>query len=302
MARQSVFCILALTSFLSCGTAAISQSQSYWEIPFRITDGWILVKAGMGKMDSLTFQIDTGSTCSLIDRKIARKLDLQPGSGEYRLRSFGQVSNTRKVELTALRLGQVSIGLRCLEADLSPLAVDGLIGLDVLRRMDHVIHVESGEAPARKTLTIDFGAKRIRFGESMELDHVVRLEPDPDEVVVAAGIQGRRTRLALDTGTGVSVLFQGLQQDWIDTLPIVGYMTGARLIGGYLQKEVLLKDFTLGTARCHDMSAIVSEARNQPTDGLLSVVQLCPKIIHRVTKKKRRKPGIRGGTTQTDPD
>jgi len=28
------------------------------------------------------------------------------------------------------------------------------------------------------------------------------------------------------------------------------------------------------------MSAIVSEARNQPNDGLLSVVQLGPKIIH----------------------
>jgi hypothetical protein len=32
--------------------------------------------------------------------------------------------------------------------------------------------------------------------------------------------------------------------------------------------------------RCNDMSAIVSEARNQPIDGLLSVIQLGPKVIH----------------------
>ena len=36
----------------------------------------------------------------------------------------------------------------------------------------------------------------------------------------------------------------------------------------------------LGTTRCNNMSAIVSETRNLPVDGLLSVVQLGPKIIH----------------------
>jgi len=70
------------------------------------------------------------------------------------------------------------------------------------------------------------------------------------------------------------------RQDRIDGLPIAGYMTGARLMGAYLQKEVLLRDFILGGVRCNDTSAIVSEARNQPTDGLLSVVQLGAKIIH----------------------
>jgi hypothetical protein len=231
-------------------------------------------------VDALTFQIDTGSTCSLIDRKIARKLSLQPGSEEYRLNAFGQVSKARKVELPALRMGQVSTSLGCIEADHSALAVDGLIGLDVLRRLDHVTNIETGEAPARKTLTIDFAASKIRFGESMELDHVLALEPDSPQVVVVAGIQGRRTRLALDTGTRVSVLYAGSQQDWLDALPIVGYLTGTRLMRKYQQKEVLLRSFLLGTTRCNDMSAIVSEARNLPVDGLLSVVQLGPKIIH----------------------
>jgi hypothetical protein len=44
--------------------------------------------------------------------------------------------------------------------------------------------------------------------------------------------------------------------------------------------EVLLRSFLLGTSRCNDMSAIVSEARNQPVDGHRSVIQLGPKIIH----------------------
>jgi hypothetical protein len=51
-------------------------------------------------------------------------------------------------------------------------------------------------------------------------------------------------------------------------------------MGKYQQKEVLLRSFLLGTTRFNDMSAIVSEARNLPVDGLLSVVQLGPKIIH----------------------
>ncbi len=231
-------------------------------------------------MKGLTFQIDTGSTSSLIDRKIARKLGLQARANEVRLHSFGQVSNARRVEPAIVKMGEVSTSLRCLEADLSSLAVDGLIGLDVLRRMDQLINAESGEAPPCKTLTIDFSARKIRFGESMKFDNVVPLEPDSDQVVVTAQIQGRRTRLALDTGTGVSVLFQGLQQHWMNALPIAGYRTGTRLRGGYMQKEVLLRDFILGTARCNDMSAIVSEARNQPTDGLLSVLQLGTKVLH----------------------
>jgi hypothetical protein len=280
MAKQSIYCMLALTSFLLCSSVSISQSRSCWSIPFKVTDRWIMLKGSVGKMDGLTFQIDTGSTCSLIDSKIAGKLGWQPGSDEYRLNAFGQVSQARKVEVPALQMGQVSTSLRCIEADLSTLAVDGVIGLDVLRRMDHLVDIETGKAPARKNLTIDFGARKIRFGKSMDLDHVLALEPDSHQIVVTAGIQGRRKRLALDTGTRVSVLYAGSQQDWIDALPIIGYMTGSRLMGKYQQKEVLLRSFLLGTTRCNDMSAIVSEARNLPVDGLLSVVQLGPKIIH----------------------
>ena len=280
MVRQSILCILALTSFVPCTTLLKSQNRSRWEIPFEVFNRWILVKGSIGEMKGMTFQIDTGSTSSLIDKKIARKLGLQAGANEVRLRSFGRVSNAREVEPAIARMGDVSVSLRCFEADLSSLYVDGLIGLDVLRRMDHLINAENGGAPPRKTLTIDFSARKIRFGESMKLDNIVQIEPDSNQVVVAAQIQGHRTYLALDTGTGVSVLFQGLEQHWIDVLPVAGYMTGTRLRGGYMQKEVSLGNFILGTARCNDMSAIVSEARNQPTDGLLSVLQLGPKVLH----------------------
>ncbi len=56
--------------------------------------------------------------------------------------------------------------------------------------------------------------------------------------------------------------------------------SGTRLKGEYMQKEVMLKDFILGTAAYNHMSALVSEARNQPTDGLLSVLQLGPIVLY----------------------
>jgi hypothetical protein len=272
--------ISAVSSSVNPPKLLNSKTRSHWEVPFEVIDRWILVKGSIGEMKGLTFQIDTVSTSSLIDRKAARKPGLQPGGDEHRLQSFGKVSNARRVEPVIVRMGEVSASLRCLEADLSSLAVDGLIGLDVLRRMDHLINVETGEAPPRKTFTIDFSAGKVRFGESMSLDHLVCLEPDSNQVIVTAQIQGHRIRLSLDTGTGVSVLFQGLGLHWMDALPIAGYRTGTRLRGGYVQKEVLLRDFILGTARCNDMSSIVSEARNQPTNGLLSVLQLGPKVLH----------------------
>jgi len=112
MARQSILCCLALTFHLPCSTISISASQSRWEIPFRISDGWILVKGRIGKMDGLTFQIDTGSTCSLMDGKISGKLGLQPGSEEYLLNAFGQIGKAKKVEFPALQMGGMSTKLR----------------------------------------------------------------------------------------------------------------------------------------------------------------------------------------------
>jgi len=279
MAKLSTVWVFALTLLLYPHSVSMSQSQSCWEIPFKVEDGWILVKADIGKLRGLTFQVDTGCTCSVIDRKISRKLGLHPGSEEYRLNAFGEIGRAKKVELTGLHLGRISAGLRCFEADLSAFAVNGFIGLDVLRHMRNVIDLETGEAPARKTLTINVTTGRLQFGQSMELEYIVPLEVDA-QIVVAAGIEGRRLRLALDTGTKISVLFVGSQQRWIDALPIVGYFAGTRLQTGYQQKEVRLRNFILGDAKFDDMSALVSDARNQPVDGLLSVIQLGPKIIH----------------------
>lgn len=115
-------------------------------------------------MKGLTFQIDTGSTSSVITRKLSRRLGLKAGSEEYRLNAFGEIDRARKVELTGLRLGQISTCLRCFEADLSAFAVDGIIGLDVLRHMRDVLDIRAGEAPARKTLTIDFAKRKLQFG------------------------------------------------------------------------------------------------------------------------------------------
>jgi len=280
MARQAALCFLTLTFILCCNFKAISASQSCWDVPFRISAGWILVKARIGGLDGLTFQIDTGSTCSLIDRKIVRKLGLTPEPGEYRLNAYGQIGNAKKVELSALQMGRISTRLRCFEADLSMWSVDGLIGLDVLRHMNQIVNIDTGEAPARKTLTLDFGPRCLRFGESVKLDHAVPLEADPTQIVVAAEIQGHSLRLALDTGSRISVLYAGAQRDWIHGLPIIGYWEGSRLLGRYQQKEVRIQNFILGTTRCDDMSALVSDAQNHPIDGLLSVVQLGPKILH----------------------
>lgn len=279
MAKPSTVWVFALTYLFYPSPVSICQSQSRWEIPFKVEDGWILVEADVGKMKGLTFQIDTGSTSSMIDRKISRKLGLQAGSQEYRLDALGQNDTAKKVELTGLHLGLISTSLRCLEADLSAFGVDGLIGLDVLRHMKNVIDIETSEAPARKTLTIDFTTGKVQFGQSLELDHVVPLDLDA-QIVVVAGIEGHRLRMALDTGTKISVLFGGSQQRWINGLPIIGYLSGTRLLRGYLQQEVRLRNFMLGTVKCNDMSALVSDARNQPVDGLLSIIQLGPKTIH----------------------
>ena len=279
MTKLSRFCIFTLTSLFFPASFPVSRSQSAWEIPFKIVDGWILVKVEVGKLKGLTFQIDTGSTSSVIDRKISRKLGLQAGSEEYRLNAFGGISSAKKVEITGLHLGRISTSLRFFEADLSAFGVDGLIGLDVLRHMKNVIDNETGEAPANKTLTIDFTTGKIQFGQSRELDYAAPLDID-QQIVVVAWIDGHRLRLALDSGTKISVLFRGSQQRWIGGLPIVGYYSGTRLAKEYQQEEVQLRNFIVGTAKCNDMSALVSDARNQPIDGLLSVIQLGPKIMH----------------------
>lgn len=282
MANRAILGIAALASGLLFNEASASASQSWCEVPFELHNQLILVKGSVGKMAKLRFVIDTGATHTVVDKRLAERLGLKPEPEEHPGRAFGQIIKLRKVFLNGLRIGQLLTSIHCYEADLSELqmGLDGIIGLDLLqRRTAELVDCETQQVLKGKNLTIDYESRKIRFGQTQSLEHAVPMEISDSRIVVVAKIQGQPARLVVDTGFPVTTLFKDRQKRWID-LPTFNEAIGFHLGGAAFAHKVLLERFELGTGRWEDLPALILDAQDQPTDGVLAVAPLNLKILH----------------------
>jgi predicted aspartyl protease len=280
MGNRARVWMTTLVSVFLFNEAAVFASQTGWEIPIRIEDRLIMVEASIGQTNGLKFLLDTGASNSLVDKKLVKRLGLKPeGDQEFLLMAFGQMSKGKRVLLPGLHLGSILASMLCFETDLAPWGVDGIIGLDFLRRKK-VANRETLEVLENKSFTIDFESGKIQFGCPEQLEYQAPLVSDPVQIVVGAKIQGQSVRLAVDTGARSSVLFNRSHEGWLDRLPVVGAMILIQLGGKEQQCEVTLPSFQLGTDTWSNLSAIVVDARNQSIDGVMAVAPLKMKVLH----------------------
>ena len=121
------------------------------KLPIRLYWGYlVIVEGSIGDVQKLKFLVDTGAYPSVVDQKIARHLGLteQPG----RVNLSNKSVPTRLVVLPSLLLGPVRAeSLPVLTEDLSFLQkaigykVDGIVGLDVLRKSSFTINYRTKE-------------------------------------------------------------------------------------------------------------------------------------------------------------
>lgn len=155
----------------------------------------VVVRGQIGELHGLKFMLDTGSSYSVIDRRVADRLRLR--------RSPGSVFNYDRnlaidwADIPDVRLGPMRIaGMRLMVARLADISefaanVDGIIGLDILSR-------------ARK-VGIDYERKRVSF----ELDDECGSRPPTVKaLLVTVAIQGTPMRLLVDTGLRYVMLYK----------------------------------------------------------------------------------------------
>src|SRR5579863_5768816 len=140
-------------------------------LPFDLYQGYFMVAHGsVGSLKNLNFFLDTGTTPTILDSRVARRLELHTEQSTT-IAVLGGRAQGEGVDVPFLELGPLKRSdLRAVTTDLSsferfvPVRIDAIVGLEVL-----------GQTP----FVIDYSARVIRFGPAppfpvsvpLRLDH-----------------------------------------------------------------------------------------------------------------------------------
>ena len=238
------------------------------ELPIQLYRDYVVVVEGsIGNLEKLTFIVDTGAYPSVIDQKIAIALGLKERDSEVAM--VDRNVETKLATLPLVAVGPVRVeDLRVRVQDLSFIEktlarrVDAVVGLDVL---------------GTNSFSIDYKAKRLRFGPVTRARSSVSFETGNPFVIVEAQLDDNQVRLMVDTGTPALVLFKSHLKR-----PISGFAgtTATATDGGgedYQLQPMLIPHTHLGRRALGPLTGfVVADQRDDARDfdGLLSVRSL----------------------------
>ncbi|MGA2046267.1 MAG: retropepsin-like aspartic protease [Terracidiphilus sp.] len=197
-------------------------------LPFDMVSNFeVVVQGQIGEQDGLRFILDTGSSHSVIDRRVADRIGLhrRPGKVFNFDRDLAiEWADVPDVRIGPMRIASVPMKVARL-AEISEFAdnVDGIIGLDVLSR-------------ARK-IGIDYERRRVSF----ELDEGCGSRPSAvKSFLVTVVVQGIPLRLQVDTGLQYILLYRDSISSALPHLRIEGEPRDA-MIGRLQATQVNLR-------------------------------------------------------------
>jgi predicted aspartyl protease len=168
-------------------------------IPVSVHNGYLPIVVGQIGAKKLNFIIDTGTAPSILNSRIAKKLQLPLTSTV--LLSVGRQVRTDRTVLPELDLGPIHVdALPVNVMDLSQweknlgVEVGGLLGMDVL---------------GRASFRLDYSQKVLAFGamNDQEQGIPVQFNGSASLALADARLQGRNVRLIVDTGSDLVVVF-----------------------------------------------------------------------------------------------
>lgn len=230
-------------------------------------DYLIVVKGSAGASNKLNFLVDTGADPSVLDRKLAAKLELQEQAA--RIAVLNQTVVGGRAVLPHLEIGPIRINnLPVLVEDLSFLEkalqvrIDAVIGPDVL---------------GQNGFTIDYKSREIHFGDPPAMPFSVPLQLDHHFVTVDVRLNAQPFRLLVDTGASSLMLFATRVQGRTFDLRVQELKSSVNLAGQFDRKRVLLHDVSINTLGLGQQTAFVVDDQKDPGrdfDGLLGPVAL----------------------------
>lgn len=241
-----------------------ARSRLAVRVPIRLYWGYLVVVEGAtGNLRKLNFEIDTGAYPTVIDRKIARDLGLVEVSERVNLSN--KSVETRRAILPSLVLGPIRVeSLPVLTQDLSFFQkilghkVDGMVGLDVLRKI---------------SFTINFRSREMVFGPLEKMNHSARFDTDTPVVTIRTRFQDRPLRLVVDTGSPDLMLFQSRVPDAAG-FEVLGIENVADVRGTFQRRKVRIPDVYFGEESVGAQVTFVVDDRKDrgdDFDGVLGI-------------------------------
>jgi len=232
MDRTSVVALLG-TLLLSvvCGAAVGSSRQlASNEMAIQVYGGFLVVARGsVNNADNLRFLLDTGASNSAIDRRLAERLGLhgQPA----KVVDFDKTVALEWTEVQEMTFGPERIcNVRVMIEDLgyfrsTGVHVDGVIGLDLLRR---------------ESFLVDYARERVVFGPTATGGMPgVPMRADAKSITVEVELDMRPVWMVADTGTRGIVLYEDTLKDLLANYRVEG-RSGAVSLGGPLESRIAI--------------------------------------------------------------
>ena len=213
------------------------------EMAVEIYDGYLAVAQGTANgIPNLRFLLDTGASDTAIDRSVAEKLGLW--TKPSKVTSFDKTVDSQWTQLTEITFGpERASNVRVMIEDLGYFRsvgahVDGVIGLDQLRR---------------QSFLVNYAAKRVVFGPAATPGmRSAPMLPGGKVIKVEAELDGSPVWMVADTGAPGTVLYDDLAASYrleggAHWLSLTGYVESRiaivprfRMGGQDLAREVIL--------------------------------------------------------------
>jgi predicted aspartyl protease len=187
-------------------------------ISFKLYRGYlILAKCSVANQPDLSAIIDTGTTETILDLQVVRRLSLETRADAAT--ALTKDTAVQGVSIPDLQFGPVRIAkLEGISMDLTFVSRELGIHPDVVIGMD-VLH--------RANFVIDYKTQVITFGSSPALAHGSPLAPGLRFALIDSNVLGRHLRLQVDTGFNGLLLYGRC----IEESALIPVGTGARVSG-----------------------------------------------------------------------
>jgi predicted aspartyl protease len=214
----------------------VRSSTTSAEIPFQLYNGFLIVVEGrIGNFNGLKFILDTGTSTSVLDRRIADELHLsrQP----HHVVNYGKTVGVESATIPDVQFGPVeATDKNMLIADLGKFSdfardADAVIGVDLLQL---------------NNITINYNTRRVTFSPIDQVVQEAHIGLTPLSFTVNVQVQGHRVCLILDTGLNGVLLYEEKIRAHVPELRVEAGVKNVTFGGRMNAELVTLPDMQLG--------------------------------------------------------